>query len=134
MNMNDYFNLIATEFAAQSRQIKQFVKSHGPSIGTVHEILIRSFLKKYLPRWVSAGHGFVISPEGTLSKQCDILIYNSTYYSPLYQIEDFLVLPPESVIAVIEVKTVLTKKMLNDAIENLASIKILNSDIDTSLF
>ncbi len=132
--MNDYFNLIATEFAAQSAQIKQFVKSHGPSIGAAHEILLRSFLKKYLPKWVSVGHGFIIDKGNSLSKECDVLIYNSLYYSPLYQIEDFLVLAPESVIAVIEVKSGLNKKMLHDSICNLGAVKTINPDIDVSLF
>ena len=131
--MNEYFDLLANEFASQSAQIKQFVKSHGPSIGAAHEIMLRSFLKKYLPKWVSVGHGFILARTGLLSRECDIIIYNSNYYSPLYQIEDFVVLAPESVICVIEVKTVLNRRMLHDSLANLVTVKRIRPDVETSL-
>jgi hypothetical protein len=49
--------------------------------------------------------GFIIDSAGGLSKQCDILIYDSHRYAPFYRVEGVVVVPAEAVIAIIEVKT-----------------------------
>lgn len=90
--MDDFFTLVAREFVARSNQIRQVVKSHGPSIGAGHEVLLRSFMRDYLPGWVTVGHGFIRNHDGTISNQNDILLYNSIYYAPLYRIDDFVIL------------------------------------------
>ena len=61
---------------------------------------------------VSVEQGFILSQNGKMSKQCDILIYDSHYFAPIYRINDIVVVPSDSVIAIIEVKTTITKKIM----------------------
>ena len=121
--MDDFFSSVAGEFKARSAQIRELVKTHGPSIGAGHEVLLRSFLRDYLPRWVSVGHGFVKDHEGTISGQTDILLYNSMYYAPLYRIDDFVIIPPESVVGCIEVKTNVKEEDFIKAMDRMSLIK-----------
>jgi hypothetical protein len=132
--MNDYFSLVTTEFYARSRQLRQFIPNHGLSIGTANEVILRDFLQQYLPGWVSVGHGFILDPSGHASKECDILIYRSMLYAPLFRVKDFIVLQPEAVMSVIEVKTSVTKKAFHSALENLIAAKEINPKIITTLF
>jgi hypothetical protein len=104
--MDDFFTFVAMEFHARSLQIRQLLKVHGPSIGTGHEVLLRAFLRDYLPKMFSVGHGFVRKADGEISAQCDLLIYNSTQYAPLYVIDDSLYF---SVAAAIEIKSSVTR-------------------------
>lgn len=51
----------------------------------------------------------------------DIIIYDSNYVPPFFD-ETYTIVPIEAVVAVIQVKTSLTKKQLNGAIKNVNSI------------
>lgn len=108
-------------------QVKVFIKKHNPTIGLLTEEIIRDFLKEHLPKSVSVEQGFIINSEGEVSKQCDILIYDSLSYSPLYRIKDVVIIPSESVIAVIEVKTTINKKIFHDTIKYFREISRITS-------
>ncbi|MDX8341682.1 DUF6602 domain-containing protein [Draconibacterium sp. IB214405] len=131
--MVDYFRLVSDELLIKLSQTKQFIKKHNPTIGVLTEEILRSFLKTYLPNSVSVEQGFILSENGEMSKQCDILIYDSLYYAPFYRINDIVVVPSESVLAVIEVKTTLTKKIFHKVIEYFESFTF-NQDIKKYLF
>jgi len=123
--MVNYFRLVSDELLLKLNQSKQFIKKHNPTIGILTEEILRSFLKNYLPKSISVEQGFILSQNGEMSKQCDILIYDSNYYAPFYRINDIVVVPADSVIAVIEVKTTLTKQIFHNAIiyfENISYI------------
>jgi hypothetical protein len=123
--MVDYFKLVSDELLIKLNQTKQFIKKHNPTIGILTEEILRSFLKTYLPKSVSVEQGFILSENGDISKQCDILIYDSNFYAPFYRINDIVVVPSDSVIAVIEVKTTLTKPILHDVINYFENISLI---------
>lgn len=114
--MVDYFRLVSDELLIKLNQTRQFIKKHNPTIGILTEEILRSFLKTHLPKSISVEQGFILSKEGNLSKQCDIIIYDSNFYAPFYRINDIIVVPSNSVIAVIEVKTTLNKSIFHDVI------------------
>ncbi|MFN8714866.1 MAG: DUF6602 domain-containing protein [Bacteroidota bacterium] len=123
--MVNYFKLVSDELLIKLNQTRQFIKKHNPTIGVLTEEILRTFLKTYLPKSVSVEQGFILTENGDISKQCDILIYDSNYYAPFYRINDIVVIPADSVIAVIEVKTTLTKRIFYDVInyfENISQI------------
>jgi len=123
--MLDYFKLVSDELLIKLNQTRQFIKKHNPTIGIITEEIIRNFLRTYLPKSISVEQGFILSENGEISKQCDILIYDSNFYAPFYRINDIVVVPADSVIAVIEVKTTLTKPIFHNVIryfENISSI------------
>ena len=108
--MTTSLSLVSKEFQAWSAQMRQVVKPHSPSVGAGHEVLMRRFLRDYLPSWIGVAHGFIRTHEGKLSGQTDVLLYNAMYYAPLYRVDDFVVVQPESVVAIIEVKTTVNKR------------------------
>lgn len=132
--MNHYFDLIVKEFYTKIEQSKLFITNHNPSIGYFNESILRGFLQDNLPNWVSVGQGFIMAPSGEISNQIDIIIYDSTFYSPLYKVYDLIVVPSESVISVIEVKTSINKKQLHEVIEKNFLTKSICPDISSRLF
>lgn len=123
--MDDYFRLISDELLNKLKQARQFIKKHNPTIGILTEEILRTFLRTYLPKSVSVEQGFVMTPEGVLSKQCDIIVYDSTLYSPLYRINDIVIVPTEAVLIVVEVKTTINKAIFHNVIDYFANISTL---------
>ena len=120
--MTNYFRLVSDELLIKLNQIKQFIKKHNPTIGTLTEEILREFLKTYLPKAISIEQGFIMTSTGELSKQCDIIIYDSHLYAPYYRLNDIVIVPTESVVAVIEVKTTITKQIFHEVINYFNSL------------
>lgn len=133
---NEFFRLKTTELLNEILQIKTFIRNHNPTIGVLTEEILRKFLTTYLPKGVAIEQGFIINQEGKLSKQIDIIIYDNQLYSPLYRVNDIVVVPNKSVIAIIEVKTTVKgKKAFHDIINYFKAVtKILDYRTRTHLF
>lgn len=123
--MDGYFRLVSEELLNKLNQIRQFIKKHNLTIGILTEEILRSFLRTYLPKNISVEQGFIMSHNGELSKQCDILIYDSNRYPPLYRLNDIVVIPEEAVLIVIEVKTTINKQIFHHTIDYFANINSL---------
>jgi hypothetical protein len=96
---------------------------HAYSSGVFREDLLRRFLSSVLPRSVSVDSGFVYGfDQVPTSKQIDILVWDSSRHAAVFQAGEFVIVPPESVIAAVSVKTSLGKAELEDALTNLNSI------------
>lgn len=121
--MEKYFNLVASELLNKLEQIRQFITRHNPTIGTLTEAVLRDFLARYLPKSVAVEEGFIIDEKGTVSKQCDILIYDHLNYAPYYRINDIVVIPAAAVVAVVEVKTTLNKQIFEGVVEYFSNIQ-----------
>lgn len=131
--MSEYFDFVTDELLQKLKQVKAFVKRHNPTIGLLTEEILRDFLRTHLPKVVSVEQGFIIRKNGELSRQCDIIIYDCMFYAPFYRINDVVVVPEESVLALVEVKTSITKKSFHEVIEYFADFKEFGS-IKTYLF
>jgi len=125
--MEDYFRLVSDELLNKLNQVRQFIKRHNPTIGILTEEILRNFLKIYLPKSVSVEQGFIMSVNGQLSKQCDILIYDSFHFAPFYRLNDIVIVPTEAVVAIIEVKTTITKQIFHEVIEYFKNIRLISS-------
>lgn len=133
---NDYYRLKTEELLNQLSQVKAFIKKHNPTIGLLTEEILRKFLATFLPKGVSVAQGFVVGTDGELSKQTDIIIYDSHRHAPFYRINDIVVVPSSSVIAIVEVKTtVKSKTAFHEIINYFYSIsKQLHHNTATYLF
>ncbi|GAB1798229.1 DUF6602 domain-containing protein [Priestia megaterium] len=112
-----YHKSITDEFKAIQNRVRYFINgSHWGEDGRFKEILLMNHLKKVLPSNVSVGTGFVRNKE-EITTQIDIIIYDSSI--PAYFSEgDFVIVHPESVIGIIEVKSkVRADNKLFDAIK-----------------
>jgi hypothetical protein len=112
---------IAGELASLSQRVR-FIIDHGPTVGTYRENLLQSLLRKHLPERYHVATGFIFG----LSRQIDILIYDRVDYAPIFREGDLVIVPEESVRAVIEVKTELTSSNLESALELLHSTSYLD--------
>jgi hypothetical protein len=123
--METYYSLVSDELLNKLSQVKQFIKKHNPTIGLLTEVILREFLKDYLPKSVSVEQGFIMSASGEVSKQCDILIYDSFHFAPFYKVNDVVIVSEQAVIAVIEVKTTLNKQIFKDVVAYFKNISTI---------
>lgn len=133
---NDFYRLKTEELLNELSQVKTFIKKHNPTIGTLTEEILRKFLTTFLPKGVSVEQGFIVNNEGELSRQIDIIIYDSQLYAPFYRINDIVVVPNASVLAIVEVKTtVKSKTAFHEIINYFYSVsKHVNSETSKYLF
>lgn len=132
--MSQYFDNVAQQLHSRIQQAKVFITRHNATTGALAEAVLREFLQDHLPRGVSVEEGFIIDAEGGLSKQCDIIIYDSHHYAPFYRAGQVVVVPAEAVIAVIEVKTSINKTRFNEVIRYFASFAQFQASFKTYLF
>ena len=125
---NEFYRLRAKELSLALTQMRTLIKEHNLSRGLIGESILRDFLQKVLPAFAKVGQGFV-EYNGMLSNQCDIIIYDSLHYSPLYSFGEIEIVPSQAVVAVIEVKTNITPKRFGDvlfAFEKLSQLRVPN--------
>jgi hypothetical protein len=114
--------------------------AHTGEEGRYIESLIRSFLNRHLPKSLRALSGFIMRPatktgtndkirkmleDDSHSRQLDIIIYDIANYPVYEQFEEFAIVPPEGVIAIISVKKNLYKSQVIDELKNLAKAAFL---------
>lgn len=116
-NKKRFLQAIADEIVSKSNRIELLVQ-HNVTKGNYREELFRGILKKYLPKKYEVATGFI---EGC-KRQCDILIYDSQNFSPLFREGDLVVLPEKAVRAIIEVKSTLDSNQLADAMDLLGEV------------
>lgn len=94
---------------------------HNGLVGTLREIVVNQLLQPFLPPSMGIASGAVIDHTGKQSRQCDLIVYNRETLPPVLLKEMGLV-PLESALAVIEVKSNLDLGELRKAHENAALI------------
>ncbi len=99
---------------------------HPLEKGLANEEIVRQVLGEFLPKKYGIAKGKVINDEGKMSRQCDLIIYDSLNCPTLF-IDDNRnqILPVEGVYFVFEIKSVLSKEFLKDSFECLKSVREL---------
>ncbi|MBA3633863.1 MAG: hypothetical protein H0W58_13815 [Acidobacteria bacterium] len=82
-------------------------------------------LKNHLPNRYQADRAFVIDSEGKLSEQIDIVIYDRQYTPLLYNQNNQIFVPAESVYAILEVKQELDLDKIQYAGKKISSVRNL---------
>jgi hypothetical protein len=138
MNMDNYtISGLLTEAAKKLRSDFEFIRTtnpHSGDKGQEAEEILRQFLNHHLPQRFRAAEGIIIDDANQISKQTDVIVYDALT-SPVYRYsEKTLILPADTVAAVVEVKSRLNKMDLEDAYKKIASCKALKkkpiSDVD----
>lgn len=127
MDLTKVFDGIANQMLLDFEQIQSQVK-HAGERGSEREASLMAFLSTYLPSKYSVSNGEIVDTQGLTSKQCDLIIYDSQNCPLLLAGRDYRVFPVEPVLAVIEVKSVLSTEELRDACEKIRSIKDLERE------
>lgn len=123
-NVSNLFKESAKFLKAEFEHIRLTNPHSGEKGEEAQDILIK-FLNAYLPKRFTAASGIIIDKNDKLSKQTDVIIYDS-FSSPVYRSSHKTqIVPNDSVACVIEVKSNLDSTDLKDAIEKVASCKTL---------
>jgi hypothetical protein len=119
---------LADELLSYSERIRHLVR-HTSSVGTYRENLLQSLLRKHLPERYHVATGFIYGCE----RQIDVIIYDRIDYAPIFREGDLVVVPPEAVRAIIEVKTNLTLEQLRKSLEQIEQVSTCD-DFDPPFF
>lgn len=133
----DFYSAQTTVLLEQYENIEQLLGPPGAEWtwpGEHCETLLREAIQKILPPSLGLGKGYVHgkrTEKGAIERcpEIDILIYNREMFAPLFSMDNFLIVHPESVVAVIQVKRSLDANTVVKAVENVVNAKrhILNT-------
>jgi len=115
---------IASKMRIDFENLRQI--THKESKGRAREIVMKHFLKNYLPPMLGVGSGEIVSADGGVSKQMDIVIFDKLHCPIFIREDEVHIFPIESVYAVIEVKSKLGRPELEDCVEKIKSVKELS--------
>jgi hypothetical protein len=101
-----YWQLVSQGMDLEDRRLQMFVR-HNASLGTGREAIVRKFLTEQTPEPYRVNTGFVVFPPDPdiSSAQCDILVYDPRRSQPLYRIDEFVVVSPDTARLAIEVRS-----------------------------
>ena len=127
MDQKPYRNVLSNAQAGLKAGISQIRSSipHAAETGRLIEQLIRSELKKVLPKKIAVADGFVVDAEGRTSRQMDIILYDKLNTPRIFSSDGAQMFPVETTYAAGEIKTKLDGTSLRDAFEKCLSYKSL---------
>jgi hypothetical protein len=101
----EFHKSIGNELNAVKDRVRNLIKdANWAEEGRYKEAVLRNVIRRFLPKNLDIGTGFILKDKKEISKQIDIIIYDNTY-PVLFREGDFVITSPESVKAIIEVKT-----------------------------
>lgn len=125
-SLEETISSIASKMRIDFENLRQIV--HNESKGRAREIVMKHFLKEYIPPALGVESGEIISSNGDVSKQMDIVIFDKLHCPIFIREDEVHIFPIESVFAVIEVKSHLNSSELKDCIEKIKSVKELSKE------
>ncbi len=132
--LNEKIELFINSFQSTSRTVffDEELKRlrHPGEFGIYREKVSHDFLKFIIPQKLSLGDGFIISSKDEVSTQCDIIMYDRSITPLMQSSEHQTFYPIETVVAVGEVKSVMSKQEFINAINKLAEIKKIKCNIE----
>lgn len=137
-DLTSYAALIGDSFASRINLLAQIIRdAHDPSLGRYKERLLMSVISDFIPKKFDVGTGFIVFPrerhfqsdipfgydatnrsDHIVSSECDIIVYDASDYPILFKDGDFVVVRPESVRSIVEVKGSLSRKAIKTSIGN----------------
>lgn len=102
---------------------------HPGEYGLYRERLVKNLLSSIVPQQYQIADGFLISGNDVVSSQCDVVIYDPAA-APILRDDTSQFFPIESVFAVGEVKSTLSKAQFVEAVRKLAEVKMIGDDLD----
>lgn len=120
--LDDVLESVAQQMLADFKATSM-VEHRGSKGSLREEAFVEKYLKKYLPRNVlPILGGEVVSSDGQVSGQCDVLIVDPST-PPLYESNNYRVVPVECVYGAIEIKSHLSSQGLREAWAKAAYLK-----------
>lgn len=125
MEIEQIFRGIGKKMIIDFEEISAQV-THNGAKGRIRERkIICDYLDKYLPGNIGVGNGEIIASNGEISSETDIVLYDKFSTPYLLKEEAYQIFPVECVYGVIEVKSHLGQRELEDAAEKIRVAKSL---------
>lgn len=125
MDVEEVFGSVAKKLRADFEGFSGQVQHRGTKGLAREQALVEMYLSKYLPRNVQALHtAEVVSADGQVSRECDIVLVDPMM-PPFVDGSGYRVVPVECLYAVIEVKSMLDQRELEDAYNKIKTAKLL---------
>lgn len=110
-----------TEQLARARR----TMGHPVAKGDVAESVWAQLLAGYLPQRYKVAKAFVCDSEGQFSDQLDVVVYDRQYSPLIFEMDNQVIIPAESVYAVFEAKQEIDAAQVSYAAKKIASVRAL---------
>jgi hypothetical protein len=100
--------------------------AHPGTKGDASEGVWLELLDKYLPKRYQATKAHVVDSNGNFSQQMDVVVFDRQYSPFIFNYQDQVIVPAESVYAVFEAKQSADASMVQYAQEKVASVRKLH--------
>ena len=127
------FEYYASQAAIMLAQYENINHLLGPTSdytypGYFCEVLLRDFLRRFLPSHFSVDKGFIfgrttVDGRDTHCPEIDILIHDTHNFCPLFRMNDFVIVNARAVKAMIQVKRTLTRSQVTSGLANITRAK-----------
>jgi len=129
LDLINYYKSIGEEICSTKNRIRFLMnETHFPTDGELKESVLRHVIRRYAPEHIKIARGFIHNGE-ECSSQIDILVYDSRF-PVLFKEGDLVFITPDSVRAIIEVKTKQGISELRETLSKLNRIAELVTDIN----
>lgn len=105
-----FTSAIVKNFLSKLAALKRL--NHTVTNGQLKEFFVGGILENFLPAQFGTATGIIVNQRGDQSKQVDIIIYDNRIVPAFIREQKIGIFPAESVIATIEVKSILGKEAL----------------------
>jgi hypothetical protein len=133
--LDENIELFASAFSRTARNAfyddEKKTLIHSGEFGAYREAIVRDFLRLVVPGRLAIQSGFLMTPKGGMSTQCDIVIFDSNNTPLIESVERQRFYPVESVCGIGEIKSELSRQGLREALNKLAKNKSLREQIVT---
>ncbi len=121
----DFHKSISNELLLTQNRVRNLIgDKHWASDGAYKEVIFKQVINRFLPKNIETGSGFIvdtINGEIHCSTQIDVILYD-TNYPVMFRQNDFVIISPQSVKGIIEIKTNPNQKTIRKAITQLTKI------------
>ncbi|MFX1563274.1 MAG: DUF6602 domain-containing protein [Promethearchaeota archaeon] len=107
MDVKEFQESITEELNVVKNRVRNLIgNSHWGEEGRYKEAILKNILRKFLPKNISIGTGFIVNSNNNqrISKQIDIIVYENGY-PVLFSEGDFIITTMKNVKGIIEVKS-----------------------------
>ncbi len=112
----EYQRSIANELIALKDRVRNIIgDANWSEEGRYKETILREIISDKLPSFASCGTGFAVSNH-QISSQIDIIVYDNTM-PLLFSKGDFVIVPADAVLGIIEIKSNLYNVRISDVIK-----------------
>jgi hypothetical protein len=127
LNLGEILDYTSKKVQSDIAMIRNATR-HAGAKGTSFEEVVRQALSKYFPKNLDFFSGFIVDSNDKISNQIDIIVSDKFKTPIFYENESIRVVPVECVYSVIEVKSRLDSKGLQECFENMASVRRLEKN------